>query len=222
MTSVFVIDLDDGQLSDPNLLSWLAAAERARMNRFATGQLAQRFAVARLATRIILGRATGRRPSTLHFKTNAWGRPELPGGPHFNLTHAGDLALLAVDEDAAVGIDMEMKSEVVDEATLSEFLSPEEHASRPSAERCLATRLWVRKEALLKADGRGLSLDTKTVTVGWHRFDTENWRTVAVGERHEPHGLIDVDAGKRSIAALARFGIDHGDVSIVPFRFEHR
>ncbi len=130
MTDVFVIDLDDIQLATPRLRAWLTNEEREKANRFATEQLSRRFVAARLAARIVLGRVTGQVPSALIFVTNAWGKPELVGGPYFNLTHAGGSALLAIDSQAAVGIDMEAAAEAIADATLSEFLSPEEAESR--------------------------------------------------------------------------------------------
>ena len=219
MTHIFVIALDDGRLASPHLRSWLAHEEQERAQRFGTAQLVQRFVATRLAVRIRLGRIVGRHPSELVFASNPWGRPELPGGPHFNVTHVDGLALLAVDQDAIVGIDAEAVTEVIDDATMAEFLSPEEAASRQSERSCSATQLWVRKEALLKAHGRGLSTDPKTLTVGWHVVDTENWRSVSVGEGCETYSLIDIDAGRAVVAALARSGSDRGDVSIVPLEY---
>ncbi len=220
MTDVFVIDLDDMQLAAPHLRSWLTSEERERAGRFATEQLSRRFIAARLAVRIVLGRVVGRHPSKLAFITNAWGKPELLNGPNFNLTHAGGLALLAVDSQAAVGIDMEGPTEAIAEATLSEFLSPEEADSRQREKAGSPTRLWVRKEALLKADGRGLSIDPKSLTVGWQAVDTQNWQAIAVGEERESFGLIDLDVGFDAIAALARGGGAADKVSVVPFRLE--
>ena len=185
MTDVFVIDLDDMPLATPGLRAWLTNEERERAGRFATEQLSRRFVAARLAVRIVLGRVTGQVPSALAFTTNVWGKPELVGGPNFNLTHAGGSTLLAIDSQAAVGIDMEPAADAIDDATLSEFLSPEEAACWQRENAGSATRLWVRKEALLKADGRGLSIDPRSLTVGWQAVDTQNWRTVVMGEQRE-------------------------------------
>jgi len=218
MIHVFVIDLDDPAFGEAQMRSWLSKDERLRGDAFATEQLARRFMAARLAMRIVLGKAVDRHPSGLAFTANAWGRPELPGGPYFNLTHTSGSALLAVDRDAAVGVDAEAATQTIDDGTMSEILSPEEAASLRAGD-CSATRVWVRKEALLKAYGRGLSVDPKTLTVGWHAADTKNWRSVAVGENRDIHRLIDIDAGETMIASLARSGAADSDVSVVPFQW---
>jgi phosphopantetheinyl transferase len=78
------------------------------------------------------------------------GKPYLPGGPHFSLSHSGGLVLLAVSELGEVGCDVE------------DAARP---AKNPEAIRAKITRLgeegapllalWVRREAEYKAGGPG-------------------------------------------------------------------
>jgi 4'-phosphopantetheinyl transferase len=106
-----------------------------------------------------------------------YGKPEivLPRDAppvQFNLSHAGDLALVVVAFGAMVGVDCEAVHddfEVLDVARKF-FSRPEIEQIRnhPLHERCAAfTRCWTRKEALIKGIGTGLSypLDAFSIDV---------------------------------------------------------
>jgi 4'-phosphopantetheinyl transferase len=87
----------------------LSADERERADRLNSKQARDRFVRARGAMRSILGRYLDIAPHMLHFDYSDKGKPYLhePGpGIHFNLSHAQELALLAV-ASAPVGIDLE-------------------------------------------------------------------------------------------------------------------
>lgn len=84
------------------------------------------------------------------------GKPFLPGGPHFSLSHSGRLAVLAVSE-AAVGVDVE-KPRPVSESVARRYFQPEEQSWMAENPTDRFFRLWTRKEAVLKCCGRGLSL----------------------------------------------------------------
>ena len=101
---------------------------------------------------------------------NEFGKPafEPALGIHFNLSHAGERVMAAVS-DLPVGCDVE-RIALFDEAVARECLTDEELAwigCRPSgSERDKAfIRLWVRKEAYVKAVGGGLGIDLKSFSV---------------------------------------------------------
>ena len=82
------------------------------------------------------------------------GKPYLPGGPCFSLTHSGMLAALAVC-DASVGLDIE-KIAPVRRAAARALTIEEQEYMEADPERRFAY-LWTRKEAALKCTGAGLS-----------------------------------------------------------------
>ena len=89
------------------------------------------------------------------------GKPQLPGGPKFSLSHSGDYALCAVSE-ANVGCDIE-QIHPVRHALAERFFCPEEAAEIAAAgseeARTLRFfRLWTLKESYEKAIGLGLGL----------------------------------------------------------------
>ena len=91
------------------------------------------------------------------FSENEWGKPYLPGGPEFSLSHAGDFAVCAVD-DAPVGADIEMAR--IGEAVAERFFHPDEvsflRALPVSGQADARLRLWTAKEAYTKYLGGGL------------------------------------------------------------------
>ena len=95
------------------------------------------------------------------------------GAPHFNLSHAGGLAVAALCEDAAVGVDLELPRDAAKEAAVAaRYFTPSEQAI--FAARGEFCALWTRKEACAKCLGvplssvlsREFSLAVRTYRVG--------------------------------------------------------
>ena len=84
------------------------------------------------------------------------GKPYVVDGSlHFNLSHSGDYALIAVTADAPVGVDIERHREHRRWREIAKrFFAPHEASSLRTADDFY--RLWVVKEAVLKALGTGL------------------------------------------------------------------
>jgi 4'-phosphopantetheinyl transferase len=139
--------------------------ERARRYKFARDR--RRFVAARAFLRRTLAGYVSATPRELIFAYGRSGKPELPPVSNgetvaFNLSHAGDLALLAVTRDRRVGVDVEYIDELPDlHAVASRFFSARENAALnefPANSRVVGFyRCWTRKEAFLKALGDGLA-----------------------------------------------------------------
>ena len=102
------------------------------------------------------------------------GRPRLPDGSfHISISHSGDLVMVAlaraVHEAGAVGVDVEEVVGARAAGLASSVLSSAEQddlASRPAPNRAQdLIRYWVRKEAVLKATGDGLTVPLPGLTV---------------------------------------------------------
>jgi 4'-phosphopantetheinyl transferase len=139
--------------------------ERARAARFRFERDARRFIVARSALRAVLGGYLGVPPGDLVFAYGTHGKPALRGGHaalDFNVSHSGEVAVVAAGWRRAVGVDVEQWRPLPDLAALAAraFAPPELVAlgALPEAERPAAFfRCWTRKEAFIKATGRGLA-----------------------------------------------------------------
>ena len=76
------------------------------------------------------------------------GKPYLPGGPFFNISHSGRLVLLAVSAEGEIGCDVEdIARPVRSEAAIREKVGGDENEP--------LLKLWVRHEARRKAGGPG-------------------------------------------------------------------
>jgi 4'-phosphopantetheinyl transferase len=110
----------------------------------------------------------------LHFEYGAHGKPFLAEPEYsslrFNVSHSLDVALIAVAYEREVGVDIEhVHTDIaVKEIAKTVLSGPEKHAlSRfvDESKRTACLQLWTRKEAYVKADGRGMSLPLKHVDV---------------------------------------------------------
>jgi 4'-phosphopantetheinyl transferase len=134
----------------------LDPAEIQRSQRFRFAEHRRRWVVCHGAVRVILGDYLGVHPAAVPWVTGPNGKPALGAGPYqINLSHSGDVALLAVSE-RPVGVDVEQVRDF-DTASVSRHFSAAERSELsaldpPARARRFAT-LWTRKEALVKASG---------------------------------------------------------------------
>jgi len=175
---------------------------RADQFHFQNGRL--RFIRARAALRQILGGYIGIAPWEIVFCYGAEGKPELAGELEkfrirFNLSHSGDLALLAVTRGLAVGVDIELiNPEFACKEIAERFFSVNEVRyllALPAVERADAFfSCWTRKEAYIKALGAGLSVPLDSFEVGF-------------GTRSNP-ALLEVGSAPSEAALWSIYDID--------------
>lgn len=194
------ISLDPADTTDRP--ATLDASERERAAGFRFERDRRRFVRSHEALRRILARYADADPADLRFEANAHGKPRLAGlGPHFNLSHSGEWALVAVSADCEVGVDLEIERELdyLPAARLV-FHDDEVDQLRRAPERLRNDffECWVRREAYLKGLGLGLSA-AKGLEPVWRRGQIEtaprsDWRVA---------GLSPGDGWKAALAANA-------------------
>jgi 4'-phosphopantetheinyl transferase len=182
----------------------LSAEEVARAARFVHAADADAYRAAHVRMRQILGRVTGADPAALVFTISPWGKPALPGGPPFNLSHSGGWAALAV-APVDVGVDIEAHR-AVEPAVAERFFSAAERAALASETGAAWTgaffRCWTRKEAFVKAQGQGLSLPLDSFDVTFGVADPPRISRIADG-RPADWTLIDLPLGPGWAGAMA-------------------
>lgn len=159
--SVWRISLDSPAALSAGRLAWLSASEQERASRFRFPRDAMRWRIAHVALREILGSAMGCAPAAVSLVADALGKPRIPGGPQFNLSHSGDMALVAVGGDEPLGVDVELVRPVPEMRGIAEshFAHEERDALYEVEERFRTEafyRCWTRKEAFVKATGSGV------------------------------------------------------------------
>lgn len=154
---------------------WLDPDERGRAERLRTEKLQRRFIVRRARLRQILALYVADQPGTLRFERGQYGKPRLaePWSMRqieFSSSHSADWALVAIGTGRPLGVDVEQMRPFPRLQDLSRnYFAPLEYQSLArlaEAERLEAFfRIWVCKEAVLKALGTGLSLGLDQVVV---------------------------------------------------------
>jgi len=146
----------------------LDADERARASRFAFDEDRRHFVVAHAALRKVISLYARVAPEAVRFDFGPNGKPRLAAGScaidlRFNLAHSGTLALCALAVGREVGVDVEYVRGDFNVTELAErFFSPEEvdelRAQSDAARSRAFFDCWARKEAYIKATGRGMAM----------------------------------------------------------------
>ena len=156
---------------------------------------------ARLWAWLLLGRALaalGQDPGRLAQLTrNPWGRPQLPGGPEFNLSHSGELVVCAVaPATTALGVDVE-RIRPLDLADFRSCFLPGEWRQISADPDPLARFhwLWTAKESVAKAEGLGLHLPLTDIHLhprqAWCRGRTWHLTPLLLAPQHPGHLACD-------------------------------
>ncbi|KTD72832.1 phosphopantetheinyl transferase [Legionella tucsonensis] len=154
-----------------NAYELLNSEEQARAERFYFSRHKRRFSTARAIMRIILASYLNIPAKQLEFAYNNHGKPEVINAAklQFNISHTGDLALLAVGRSFPIGVDIEKYSARPYEGIAKNLFSDQEYeefikvplALKPA----IFFHVWAQKEAFIKACGLGLSYPTKNFSV---------------------------------------------------------
>jgi 4'-phosphopantetheinyl transferase len=144
------------------LQALLGPPELERLDRLRRADDRERFLLGRGVLRLTLGHWLGRDPAALVFHHGPHGKPGLDGAPPFNLSHSGDLVLLAFHANREVGVDVERERPDVEwQAIARRTFAPEQLArleALPADQQDQAFLVeWCRLEAELKARGTGLA-----------------------------------------------------------------
>ena len=192
--------------------------ELDRANRFTFEIDQQRFIAARGILRSILSRYITIYSGLLRFYYNQYGKPflapEFSSYPlKFNLSHSGSLALYAITRNMEIGVDVErVRSDFEYEEIAKRFFSVNEVAilrTIPTEKKLEAFyNCWTRKEAYIKAHGKGLSLPLDSFDVSFAPWEPP----MLLITKDEPKErslwtLLDLKPGPGYMGALAVKGI---------------
>ena len=106
-------------------------------------------------------------PETLaKLKISNFGRPSIDAPIDFNLSHSGEWVILAITNLGRVGVDIE-KIRDVNLSMYGQVMTSPEWAMifRSQNQKKEFFRLWVKKESLIKANGKGLSIPLNQIEI---------------------------------------------------------
>ena len=200
-------------------LSLLSANERMRACRLKRPQDRDRSLEANCAIRRLLAFQLGADPRCLEFDATAVGKPFLARPAQnleFNLSHSGRHGLIAVGKDRSVGVDIEVRRPISDPLGVAfQIATPREAKllkQLPTSQVHSAFfELWTRKEAVLKALGRGFSIDPRELEVGigprrsYVNFDERIWtvESLAISSSVAAAAAIDGKLGTPLVVSSA-------------------
>ncbi|BDU76003.1 4'-phosphopantetheinyl transferase family protein [Mesoterricola sediminis] len=211
--AIWRVDLREADKFQCPVANGLDPLERSRAARIVDPVDARRWQWAHWAMRRILAYHLNLAPGDIGYRLEG-GKPHLRGGPgippelDFSLTHSGDWAWLALASKCSIGLDLEQVRGTRDWRPLVDLVCSPAEAGHlvelPEEMRsCFFHRTWVRKEALLKADGVGLCVPCGLQVITTlrdvaclpdPRGGTRTWR------------LLNLDAPPGYVASLACSG----------------
>ncbi|MEK7401010.1 MAG: 4'-phosphopantetheinyl transferase superfamily protein [Gemmatimonadota bacterium] len=142
----------------------LSDAERSRLGRYRNLASAGCYVITRALVRRVLGEHLAIPPNQVTVRVTDLGKPVVSDDLHFNVSHSGDLIVMAVSAERAVGVDVERRRPVVRaDALIARWLTPveQQEVRRLTADGVNVSdaflRVWSTKESGLKAIGVGIS-----------------------------------------------------------------
>jgi len=201
------VDVWQGRLNLPaemlgRLALLLSADERSKAQAFKFPHLRDRYIAARGMLRQTLAGYLADDPAGLRFVTGDYGKPALAGDAlHFNVSHTADALLIAIADIADIGVDIETVKPHRNLDSLAKrcFSEREYREWRQLAEEeqlLVFYRLWTKKEAFVKAVGRGIAVGVERCEFEWVR----DGRLLAIPGEYGPAAAwrvheLEVDAG---------------------------
>lgn len=185
---IYVVYLPDFIDLKPELATFCNSKEKSRAKRYHKEIDSSRFLITRSILKIIVAAYTqlSVKEISLDYQFNK--KPYLASHPwlNFNISHSEDYAVIAISR-IKIGIDIEYMSEdqdytnlLIDVFNKKEILNIENATDKKNA----FYTSWTRKEAFVKALGKGIDDDFKYIPCldGQHRIDTnllkneKNWQ----------------------------------------------
>jgi 4'-phosphopantetheinyl transferase len=169
------ICLDQTGSSVNDFASILSKEEYNRANSYISETIRRRYIVSHGFLRIILGSYFSREPQEVHIRYACFGKPYLTDHLdqeiiQFSMSHSEEQALFAFAQKNRVGIDLEQIRELPNmEQIVKRYFSARENAEflqlLPQHRLIGFFNGWTRKEAFVKAIGRGMTFPLRKIEV---------------------------------------------------------
>ncbi|WP_298177442.1 4'-phosphopantetheinyl transferase superfamily protein [Saccharomonospora sp.] len=210
-------------LESEAMLALLDPPERIRYDSYRRVEDRRRFLTGRVLAKTVAADRLGLSPDAIHFDATCTdcgkqhGPVRVPDAElGLSISHAGDRVGVAATSGAAVGLDVEAVGRPVDDSLIAYALNSAEHATLPSAPEARTQAFftfWTRKEAVMKATGRGLRIPLRSLVLS---KATEPARLLTSDDSAlSPHTtrMADLDPGPGYRAAVAVITTDEIDIT---------
>ena len=195
--------------------------EQGRALRFRFPQHRTRFISARGMLRKLLGYYLSLAPQDIELGIGLQGKPFVqcqgPQQLYFNVSHSQRLVLMAFSTSSEVGIDVEGHQKHLDHQAIAKRIMNEQetswlHSLPVSKQKSAFFNCWTRKEAFVKAHGKGLTFPLRNVTVSFlpgqptsilkvenHELNILSWSIYSICARPLYAGALVVAGKPRTI-----------------------
>ena len=170
---LYVVPISGIPHNESELNFMLNQDEHARADRFINPEHGRNFRKVRGLLRHLLTQYVDVAPQILEFNYTEYGKPFLKGGAdlQFNLSHSRDMVAYAFSLDHELGVDIEYMRPQKDLDGMIRYVCSEKEqvelkAMKEEEVMDAFYRLWTRKEAFIKACGRGLGMGLRSIHVG--------------------------------------------------------
>lgn len=193
----------------PHYWRILDQTEQQHANSIKNVQLHRRYVEVHARLRILLGDAVNTAPEQLRIQKAEFGKPYLVDYPDltFNLSHTGNMMVVAIAYNCELGIDIEQCKPRENLAALVDKCFAEEEKSywqdTPVPQQTqVFYRFWTRKEAFVKATGRGIALGLRQCVI--NPQNPRELLRIPDGYGQASEWLIkDIDLGESICGAVA-------------------
>lgn len=210
-------------IESENTLALLDPTERTRYDSYRRVEDRRRFLTGRVLAKTVAAEHLGVSPAEIHFDATCTGCGKQHGPVRvpdaeleLSVSHSGERVGVAATSGAAVGLDVEAIGRNIEDSLIAYALNDTELATLPEEEDARAEGFftyWTRKEAVMKATGRGLRIPLRSLTLA---KATEPARLLASDDptlSPESTRMADLDPGSGYRAAVAVITTDEIDVT---------
>lgn len=161
---IWQLDLNENKQHSTYFQSLLRVTELNKLNRLRNPLHRKRALAMRAQLRLLLANYTQLDPALISFETTEFGKPYIVDSAFsFNVSHSEDRALVAISACVQVGVDIEHWRPLDNlQGLVQRNFSDDEKAQwreLPEQQReAVFFDIWTRKEAFIKATGRGLGM----------------------------------------------------------------
>ncbi|MGC1630553.1 MAG: 4'-phosphopantetheinyl transferase superfamily protein [Gelidibacter sp.] len=171
---LYKIQLSEYQELVPDLIHFLSTSEHHRANRYHFEKDKNRFVICRALLKFLLAEHLDLEIAQILLDIDSNKKPYFAAHPSvfFNVSHAGDYALIAITK-SPIGVDIEYVNKSFDYkeilpniCSITEIDEVNQSTDKPLS----FYKLWTRKEAIVKAIGKGIDDDLPKIPVtdGFH------------------------------------------------------
>ena len=206
---VWQIDLTGDHNSYEKYIQYLSDDENFRLNKFKITAKRYEFSRVRSILRYLLKRYLNADPRSIKFGMSSHGKPFVIGHDiSFNVTHSHGCALIGFTRNTPIGLDVEKLRNKVDCQGLSRrYFSPNESdellAIAEEDQQQAFFTCWTRKEAFVKALGRGIGFGLDNFDVAFQNHDQPRIKDIRFKEENAKHwGVASLNTSPGYVASI--------------------